>query len=88
MWLTGRAGATHVGASGLVYGLITFLIVAGIRERRFLSLAVSALTGFLFGGTFFLGILPTVGENVSWEGHLTGAFAGIIIAMCIEGRST
>ena len=87
LWLTGRSEATHVGASGLIYGLITFLIVVGIRERRFLSLAVSALTGFLFGGTLFSGILPTVGESVSWDGHLTGALAGVIIAIRTQDRS-
>ena len=88
LWLTGPSGATHVGASGLVYGLITFLIVAGMRQRRFLSLAVAVVTGFLFGGTLVFGILSSVGEGISWQGHLTGAAAGVIIAMYTEKRST
>ncbi len=81
LWLTGRSGTVHVGASGLIYGLIAFLIVAGFRERRFLPLLVAMLTGFLYGGTLFFGVLPTAGAGVSWDGHLTGAIAGAIIAV-------
>jgi membrane associated rhomboid family serine protease len=66
----------HVGASGLIYGLIAYLIVAGFRQGR-LGPAVAALVvGFLYGGTLLSGVLPTVGEHVSWDGHLTGAIAG------------
>ncbi|MEO2032259.1 MAG: rhomboid family intramembrane serine protease [Planctomycetaceae bacterium] len=81
LWVVGRDGRTHVGASGLIYGLIAFLIVAGFRERRFVSLAVAVLTGFLFGGTLFYGVLPTNEPGVSWEGHLTGAIAGAMIGL-------
>lgn len=78
-WLSGQA-ATHVGASGLIYGLTAFLIVAGFLERRIVSLAIAILVGFLFGGTLLSGVLPTVGAHVSWEGHLFGAIAGGVIA--------
>ena len=78
LWLFGRT-AVHVGASGLIYGLIAFLIVSGIREQRFVPLIVSVVVGFLYGGTLLSGVLPSVGTGVSWDGHLFGAIAGGLI---------
>ena len=80
LWLAGRGGRVHVGASGLIYGLIAFLIVVGFREQRLVPLAVAVLTGFLYGGTLLSGVLPTVGLAVSWDGHLAGAVAGAVVA--------
>jgi len=80
LWCFGRGGRYHVGASGVIYGLIAFLIVAGFLERRFVPLMVAILTGFLFGTTLLSGILPMVGSMVSWDGHLAGAIAGAAIA--------
>ncbi len=79
LWLLGRPH-THAGASGLIYGLIAFLIVAGIREKRLGSLVVAVLVGFLYGGTLIFGVLPTAGADVSWDGHLLGALAGAAVA--------
>ncbi len=75
LWVFGRS-AVHVGASGLVYGLIAFLLVAGFREKRFVPLMISLLVGFLYGGTLLWGVLPSIGTHVSWDGHLCGAVAG------------
>ena len=81
LWLLGRPGTRHVGASGLVYGLIAFLIVAGFRERRLGALAIAVFVGVSYGATLLSGILPiTVEEGVSWDGHLMGAIAGGIVA--------
>jgi len=80
LWMFGR-GYTHVGASGLVYGLAAFLIVAGFRERRFVPLIVAVLTLFMYGGSLFFGLLPTAGPQISWDGHLTGAIAGGLVAL-------
>jgi membrane associated rhomboid family serine protease len=80
LWLVGRS-VIHVGASGLVFGLMAFLIVSGPLEKRFISLAVALLVAFLYGGTLVLGILPGVDPRVSWDGHLCGATAGAIIAL-------
>jgi membrane associated rhomboid family serine protease len=79
LWLVGRP-ATHLGASSLIFGLITFMIVSGVLERRLVSLAVSILVGFLYGGTILGGIVPRLGSAVSWEGHLCGAVAGGVVA--------
>jgi membrane associated rhomboid family serine protease len=79
LWIFGR-NATHVGASGLIFGLIAFLIVSGFREKRVVPLFVSVIVGFLYGGTLLAGVMPRFGSHVSWDGHLFGAIGGGIIA--------
>ncbi len=79
LWCFGRT-AVHVGASGLIYAMIAFLIVSGLLERRPVPLTISLLVGFLYGGTLFWGILPLSTEHVSWDGHLLGAIAGGLLA--------
>jgi membrane associated rhomboid family serine protease len=79
LWLFGRP-ATHIGASSLIYGLVAYLIVSGICERRFVPMAIAVVVGFLYGGTLASGLLPRWKSPVSWEGHLFGAVAGGVIA--------
>lgn len=79
LWLFGRP-AFHVGASGLVYGLIAFLLVAGFRQGRLGPAAAALIVGFLYGGTLVFGVLPSVGSEVSWDGHLFSAIAGGFLA--------
>ena len=83
LWLFGRP-ATHVGASGLIYGLIAFLIVSGFLERRVVPMVISLVVGILYGGTLLAGIVPTLGSHVSWEGHLFGAIAGVLVARMLS----
>lgn len=78
LWIFGRR-ANHIGASGLVFGLISFLIFAGVFERRFISIAVALVTLVLYGGSLLWGMLP-VQQGVSWDGHLCGAIAGGLLA--------
>ena len=75
LWCFGRS-ADHVGASGLVYGLVAFLIASGFAERKPVSITVAILVGFLYGTTLVWGVLPTAGKSVSWDGHLISALAG------------
>lgn len=75
LWIFGRS-AMHIGASGLIYGLIAYLMIAGFRQGRLVPALVALLVGFLYGGTLLSGVLPSVGEHVSWDGHLTSAIAG------------
>ena len=79
LWLFGRS-ATHIGASGLIFGLIAFLIISGILERRFVPLVISIVVTFLYGGVLLYGIVPRSGSSVSWDGHLFGAVAGGVVA--------
>ncbi len=85
LWLFGR-GVTHVGASGLVFGLVAFLIVSGLLEGRLMALLVSILVAFLYGGTLLASILPIQGAHVSWDGHLCGAVAGVASAYTLRGK--
>lgn len=87
LWLFGRS-ATHIGASGLIYGLIAFLIVSGLCELRFVPLIVAVAVGFLYGGTLIAGVLPRLSSPVSWDGHLFGAIAGGLTAYLVtQGRN-
>jgi len=78
VWLTGRDGTNHIGASGLVYGLVTFLFFSGVIRKYQPLVAISLLVVFLYGGLIW-GLLP-IQEKVSWEGHLWGAVVGAILA--------
>lgn len=82
LWLFGRSN-THVGASGLVYGLIAYLVASGFLERRVVPLLVAILVLFLYGGTMLGGVLPSMDSHISWEGHLMGAIAGGLIALTL-----
>lgn len=87
LWLFGRS-ANHIGASGLVFGLIAFLIVSGLLEKRILPLLVSLIVGFFYGGTLLSGVLPAIDSKVSWDGHLCGAVAGTLVAYSLTRRPT
>lgn len=77
-WLIGRGDAGHVGASGIIYGMITYLIFAGIWSGQLRSLAIGIIVLLCYGGAVW-GILP--GEAwISWEGHLAGALSGAFVA--------
>jgi membrane associated rhomboid family serine protease len=79
LWIFGR-NATHVGASGLIYGLVAFLIISGLLERRIIPLIVSFAVGILYGGMLIWGVLPGTDSQVSWDGHLCSAIAGGLVA--------
>ncbi|MEM6365905.1 MAG: rhomboid family intramembrane serine protease [Planctomycetota bacterium] len=86
LWLVGR-NANHVGASGLVFGLIGLLIVSGFLRQSFIPVAISILVGILFGGTLLSGILPNRDASVSWDGHLCGLIGGIAVAFLADFKS-
>ncbi len=79
LWAIGRQH-NHVGASGLIYGLIAFLLVSGFVEKRWFDIAISMVVLFLFGGSLIMGVLPTWNGQISWDGHLCGAIAGTVLA--------
>ncbi|KAA1262369.1 Rhomboid family protein [Rubripirellula obstinata] len=87
LWVVGRS-ANHVGASGLVFGLCTFLITVGIRERKLASLGIAILVIFLFGTTLIWGVVPSFGSQVSWDGHLCGAVAGLAVGIFTTQKAT
>jgi membrane associated rhomboid family serine protease len=85
LWCFGR-NAVHVGASGLVYGLVAFLIASGFAEKKPIPIFVALLVGCLYGTTLLFGVLPTAGTAVSWDGHLFGAIAGVGTAYALAKK--
>lgn len=79
VWLGGRE-AWHIGASGLLYGLASFLFFSGIIRRHFRLIALSLLIVFLYGSMVW-GLFPGIYENVSWESHMLGFFSGILLTV-------
>lgn len=79
VWFGGRE-AWHIGASGLVYGLASFLFFSGIIRKYFRLVALSLLVVFLYGEMVW-GIFPGVYKNVSWESHMLGFISGILLAI-------
>lgn len=77
-WLIGGPGTLHIGASGVVYGYAAFLVTYAILSRRFVALLAAVVTVSLYGGIVF-GLLP-VNPHISWQGHLMGAAAGVLVA--------
>ena len=78
LWIIGRP-VYHIGASGIIYALASFLLISGLIKKNNPLTAASMLIIFLYGSMIW-GILP-MNNGVSWEGHLTGMVAGILIAL-------
>lgn len=83
VWLFGSRGF-HIGASGLIFGYLGFLLLRGFFERSVISILLSLIVGFLYGGVIW-GILPTQ-PGVSWEGHLFGFIGGVLAARLLSRR--
>jgi membrane associated rhomboid family serine protease len=79
VWVAGR-DAWHIGASGLLYGLASFLFFSGIIRKHFRLVALSLLIVFLYGSMVW-GLFPGVYENVSWESHMLGFFSGVFLSV-------
>ena len=77
IWLFGGANSIHIGISGVVFGLLGFLLARGFYERSATAIGL-AIIAFLFYGGMLWGVLPTQ-PGVSWQGHLFG-FAGGVLA--------
>lgn len=77
-WCIGRP-ANHIGASGLIYVLMSFILFKGIFAKHFRLIALSLLIVFLYGSMIWY-VFP-VKENMSWEGHLSGLIVGFVFAL-------
>ena len=85
VWIAARE-AYHIGASGIVYGMVSFLFFSGVFRKDPKSIAVSLVVTFLLGGMIY-GIFPT-NDNISWESHLLGSLAGIFCAFYFRSVPT
>ncbi|HPG08155.1 MAG TPA: rhomboid family intramembrane serine protease [Saprospiraceae bacterium] len=77
VWLFARP-VYHIGASGVVYGLLSFIFWSGVFRRNIRSIVLALIVTILYSG-FIWGVLP-LKEGISWESHLYGAVVGILVA--------
>ena len=77
-WLIARP-SYHIGASGIVYLLFSFILFSGMISKYYRLIAVSLIVIFLYGGMIWY-ILP-IKDGISWEGHLSGFLVGILLAI-------
>jgi membrane associated rhomboid family serine protease len=81
-WLFAPSYTNHIGASGVVFGYLGFLLARGYFERSFGSILLSVMVGLLYGSMIW-GVLP--GQiGISWQGHLFGFIGGIIAARMLS----
>jgi len=83
VWLM-AAGSSHLGASGLVYGLVSYIFVAGLIRRDRRAIGASLLVAFMYG-TLVWGVLP-IENGVSWETHLAAGAIGVVLAVALRHR--
>jgi len=84
IWLVGPGSSLTVGASGLVFGYATYLVVRGVVARSALQLVLGAVVVAVFGAGLLAGLVPQPG--VSWQGHLFGAVGGVLAARLLHRR--
>lgn len=86
-WLISPAGGGHVdtiGSSGVVFGYAAYLVARGFFDRSIWELAVGMLVAFVWGAVLIASLTPRAG--VSWQAHLCGALAGVIVAWRLSLR--
>ena len=77
-WLIGATGSIHIGASGVIFGFLGFLMLSGWFDRSVGAIVMSIIVTVLWGGLVF-GVLPGM-PGVSWQGHLGGFLGGVFAA--------
>jgi membrane associated rhomboid family serine protease len=83
VWLLARP-SYHIGVSGIVYGMASFLFFSGVVRNDIRLLSVTLIVVFLYGSLVW-GILP-LNLEISWESHLFGAFVGLILAVVYRNK--
>ena len=83
VWLFARGTSVHIGASGVIYGLVAFVFWNGIFRRDLKSIVLLLIVTILYSGMLY-GVLPNQ-PGVSWESHLFGGLVGIVVAYLMRG---
>ena len=80
VWTFARS-SIHIGASGLIFGYLGYLVAAGLVSKELKLLVIAVFVGFFYGGMLW-GVLPTQ-DFISFESHLFGLLAGIVMALLV-----
>lgn len=84
-WVLGAPNSVHIGASGVIFGYLGYLMLSGVFARKFSTIALSVAVTAAWGAMVW-GVLP--GQmGVSWQGHLGGFVGGVLAARWIHARS-
>lgn len=84
-WIFARS-RLHIGASGLVFGYLGYLLARAYVTKNLGSIAIAVVVGVVYGGALIGGLIPRSG--ISWEGHLFGAAAGVAAAYVLPKEAT
>ena len=85
VWLFGASNTVHIGASGVIFGLIGFLMFMGVFRREWEALLFSLAVFFFYGGALLS--LFRLEPGISWTGHLFGFLSGVLAASLTKGKS-
>ncbi|WP_396184140.1 rhomboid family intramembrane serine protease [Flavobacterium sp.] len=83
-WIIGRE-SYHIGASGLIYVLVSFIFFKGVQTKYYRLVALSLVIVMLYGGTIWY-IFPEVDNQISWEGHLAGFITGFLFSILYKAE--
>ncbi len=81
-WAVAAPGTLHIGASGITFGYISYLVVRGLYSRSALHVAAGVIVFLFWGGTLLTGLVPE--QGISWQSHLFGALGGILAARLLH----
>ena len=84
-WLLGAPNSVHIGASGVIFGYLGFLMVSGWYTRSFGSIVLSAIVTLVWG-SLVLGMMPGV-PGISWQAHTGGFIGGVLAARAFRIRA-
>lgn len=83
-WLLAPIGSITAGASGVIFGYLTYLLARGIFSRKVGQIVIAVVVFAIYGSVLW-GVLPTT-VGVSWQAHLGGAIGGVLAAWYVYGR--
>lgn len=81
-WIIAESG-NHIGASGLVYVLTSYLFFTGIRSKQYKLMAVSLVVVLIYGSSVWY-MFPDIEQGISWQGHLSGFLVGLILSFILQ----
>ena len=82
--LLGPSNVVTIGASGIVFGFLAYLITAGILLRNWIDITVGVIVLIVYGSQFWAALPFGVAQNVSWLAHLAGAIGGVVAAVWLH----